>query len=172
MTTTSAPTTSALTTTSRPITTPALTRKTISGCSTYDVEDPTSLYDILNDTDPSMYDHMMECLQHQTINKNAPLIELAHNYGDNKLEAISASEQKLNTDIIYKDNLFYTMSKIFMFIFLITAYIYFFKDSGIFQPIKDGIQLMTTQLDKVKDIKMPNIKMPEVTMPSIKMPTK
>ena len=141
-------------------------------CSAYNVEDPNSLYDVLNTTDPSIYNHMMACLQQQIIEKNAPLVQLTRNYGDNKLEAISASEQKLNTDIIYKDNLFYTTSKIFMFILLIAAYIYFFKDSGIFQPIKDGVQLITTQLDKVKDIKMPKIKMPEVTMPSIKMPTK
>jgi len=174
--TTSAPSTSAATTPAA--TTRAPTRQvqstpiSIPPCSAYDVEDPNSLYDVLNTTDPSIYNHMMECLQQQIIEKNAPLVQLANNYGDNKLEAISASEQKLNTDIIYKDNMFYTTSKIFMFILLIAAYIYFFKDSGIFQPIKDGVQMITTQLDKVKDIKMPKIKMPEVTMPSIKMPTK
>jgi hypothetical protein len=155
-----------------PVTTGISTTSIPNDCSMYEVDDPTSLYDVLNDTDPSMYDHMMECLQKQIIEKNGPLFQLTQNYGDNKLEAISASEQKLNTDIIYKDNLFYTTTKIFMFILLIAAYIYFFKDSGIFQPIKDGMNVMTTQFNKVKEIKMPNIKMPEVTMPSIKMPTK
>ena len=73
---------------------------------------------------------------------------------------------------ITADNLFYVTSKIFMFIILIAAYIYFFRDSGILQPIQDGMDVMTTQFNKVKEIKMPNIKMPEVTMPSIKMSTK
>jgi hypothetical protein len=178
--TTRAPTTPALTTpaTTTPATTTRVptrqvkTKPIIPPCSSYNVEDPTSLYDMLNDTDPSIYDHMMECLQQQIIEKNAPLIQLTKNYGNNKLEAISASEQKMNTDIIYKDNIYYVTTKIFMFIILFAAYIYFFRDSGIFQPIQDGINVMTTQLNKVKDIKMPNIKMPEVTMPSIKMPTK
>ena len=93
-------------TTQKPITTPAPTfaLNTPSLCSDYDVEDPSSLYDILNDSDPSMYDHMMECLQEQIIEKNSSLIQMTKNYGNNKLEAISASEQKMNTDIIYKDN--------------------------------------------------------------------
>jgi hypothetical protein len=59
-----------------------------------------------------------------------------------------------------------------MFILLIAAYIYFLRDSGIFQPIKDAINVMANHLNKVREIKMPSIKMPEVTMPSIKMPTK
>jgi ATP-dependent Zn protease len=148
------------------------TRPPINPCSQYEVNDVSTLYSVLNETEPSMQDTMLRCLQQQIITKGDPLYQDAINYGNNKIESISAIQKKVNIDIIYQDNLFYTISKVFMFILLIGAYIYFFKDSGIFQPIKNGAKMVKENLDKVKDIKIPQIKLPEVTMPSIKMPTK
>ena len=148
------------------------TRPPINPCSQYEVNDVSTLYSVLNETEPSMQDAMLRCLQQQIITKGDPLYQDAINYGNNKIESISAIQKKVNIDIIYQDNLFYTISKVFMFILLIGAYIYFFKDSGIFQPIKNGAKMVKENLDKVKDIKIPQIKLPEVTMPSIKMPTK
>jgi hypothetical protein len=43
-----------------------------------------------------------------------------------------------------------------MFIILICVYVYFFKYTGIIQPIKDGAIIVKDNLDKVKDIKMPS----------------
>jgi hypothetical protein len=155
-------------------TTPGTKRTNIisapSTCSTYDVRDPATLYDTLNDTDPSMYGFMLDCLQKKINDKNRPLQQLITSHEVNKKDAITASEMNRGMRDIYQSDLFFTISKIFMFIILICVYVYFFKYTGIIQPIKDGAIIVKDNLDKVKDIKMPKLKMPEVTMPSIKMP--
>ena len=155
---TSAPTTSAPTT-SEPL-----------NCRTYDVSNPATLYDTLNDTDPSMYGFMLDCLHKKITDQNRPLYELITSQESDKKDAITASEMNRGMRAIYQSDLFFTISKVFMFIILIGAYIYFLKYTGIIQPIKDGAKIVKDNLDKVKDIKMPKIKMPEITMPSIKMP--
>jgi len=155
------------TTTRRPTTTSApLT------CNTYNVNDPATLYDVLNDTEPSMYGFMLDCLQKKIIDNDRTLHDLVTSQEADKKDAITASEMNRGMRAIYQSDLFFTISKVFMFIILICAYIYFLKYTGIIQPIKDGAKIVKDNLDKVKDIKMPKIKMPEVTMPSIKMPTK
>ena len=141
-------------------------------CSEYQVDDTSELFSILNAADDIKYDSMLKCLQHQIIDKDASLNQYATNYGVNKLEAISASQRKVNSEHIYKENVVYTTSKVFMFILLIVSYIYFFKDTGILEPIKNSVNSMMNYLDKLKEIKLPTIKLPEVTMPSIKMSTK
>jgi hypothetical protein len=188
ITTTPQPTTTALitttpqpTTTRKPTTTatpaPQITmsaptnRPIPTDCSIYNVP-PATLYNTLNDTDPYIYGFMLDCLQKKIIDINEPLNDLITTQETTKKDSITASEMNRGMRSIYQSDLIYTISKIFIFILLIGAYIYFLKGIDIVQPIKDGAKLVKDKLDKVKNVKMPNIRMPEVTMPSIKMPTK
>jgi hypothetical protein len=132
--------------------------------------DSENLYTILNNTDPLDYHYMLLCLKEQVKTANGPLNDLMNHHTKNKIGAITASEMYKNTRSIYNTDLYYTISKIFLFIELIIAYIYFFKDSGILQPIRDSATFLNEGINKLKDFQVPKIKMPEVTMPSIKMP--
>ena len=141
-------------------------------CNMYTDDDPYVLYDILNDTEPSMYGYMLECLQKKITDNDRKLNSLVTSHEADKKDAITASEMNRGMRSIYQSDLFFTISKVFMFIILICAYVYFLKYTGIIQPIKDGAKIVKDNLDKVKDIKLPKLQMPEVTMPSIKMPYK
>ena len=76
-----------------------------------------------------------------------------------------------NIKVLYQTDLYYTMGKAFLFVCLIITYFYFFKISGIIDPIKNVVKSISDKASKfTENVKIPKIKLPEVTMPKIKMP--
>ena len=137
-------------------------------CDKYD-KDPATLFTILETENENNYDVMLGCLDKQLVNSNKHINDLINKYGNDKLNAITASEMESSVDKLYQDDLYYTIFKFFMFVILFIVYIFFFKN-GIVQPIKDGMNLINSKVTKISEIKVPKVKLPEVTMPSIKMP--
>jgi len=138
-------------------------------CNKYN-KNPATLFTILETENENNYDIMLKCLNNQLEQSNKPTIDLINKYGKDKLNAITASEMERNVNKIYQEDLYYTIFKFFMFFILILVYIYFFKLTGIIQPIKDGMDLLGNKVSEIRDIKISKVKLPEVTMPSVKMP--
>ena len=113
---------------------------------------------------------MLKCLQERVKKEDAELNNLLNNYEKNKLHAITASELNRNTSSLYKTDLYYTIGKSLLFVCLITTYFYFFRITGIIEPLKNISKKISEKVNKLTEVKVPKIKLPEVTMPTIKMP--
>jgi len=124
---------------------------------------------ILNKGDDT-YSNILECVQKRIQESDVDLNNLINNYSDNKEKAISASEMNNNTKTLYQKDLYYTYGKIFFFILLAGCFYYFFKLSGILEPIKNIVEKVKDKVKTLKETKIPSIKLPEITAPSIKLP--
>ena len=113
---------------------------------------------------------MYNCVKERLIKEDERLTQLINNYETNKLSAITASEMNNNTESLYKTDLYFTIGKSLLFVCLIITYFYFFRVTGILEPLKNGIKAVKDKADKLTDIKVPKMKLPELTMPTITMP--
>ena len=120
--------------------------------------------DVNNDT---KYGDMLECVQKRIIDANANLNNLLNVYEDDKLNAITASELNTNTQTLYQTDLYYTYGKVLLFACLFGIYFYFFKISGIIEPLKNGLKNIKEKANKLTDVKMPEIKS-EIKIPTNK----
>lgn len=112
---------------------------------------------------------LLGCIQQKLIESDVSLNNLLNNYETSKIGAITASEMNNNTKTLYQVDLYYTIGKSFLFICLFATYFYFFKITGIIEPIKNGINLVKNKVTKLTDVKMPK-NIPDITAPEIKMP--